>query len=153
MRHSYIEYVMLRSLFYRLEGKTWDYIFNHIIKVYLHNPAGSFMGETVSSMLIRVPGTSLVYSQFMGMVGCHRQICILERKLSRTDLDGHDLEARVTFFPTMVVGFQNPLQHLVHIISPNRSTFEWVLGSVPCDYVEGKYIQNSPVASALLNPY
>lgn len=114
------------------------------------------MGETVSSMLITVPGTSLVYSQFMGLVGCHRQFCVLERNLKymcRTDLDGHDLETTVTFFPTMVVGFQNPLQHLVHIISPNRSSFERVLGSIPCDYVEGRYIQNSPVPSALLNPY
>jgi len=56
---------MLKSLFYRLKGKIRDYIFNHIIKVYLHNPTGSFVGETVSSMLITVPGTSLMYSQPM----------------------------------------------------------------------------------------
>ena len=63
--HSYIEYVMLKSLFYRLEGKIWDYIFNNKIKVYLPSPTGSFMGETVSSMLITVPGTSLMYPQLM----------------------------------------------------------------------------------------
>lgn len=79
----------------------------------------------------------------MGMVEYHQQICISERNhkyTCRTDLDGHDLKTRVTFFPTMVVGFQNLLQHLVHIISPNRSTFEQVLGSIPWDYMEGRYV-------------